>query len=876
MGAPRVKSNLVRLVERDEELAALHQAWERALSGRGGLLIVGGEPGTGKSALVEAFVEQTEGVAPTLWGAGDPLATPRPLGPVHDVAAQLGEPVPTLLREAEQPHEIFSAVFEHLRTTPSVLVIDDLHWADQGTVDLLRFVLRRVRSSRSLVIGTVRDDEVGTSHAMRSLLGDVARSPDASSLTLRPLSVAGVAELLADRPIDPAALHRLTAGNPFFVVEMLDHEGDDLPSNVRDAVLARTAPLDDEAMDLLHLLVCAPEAIPDRLLGTLGITLPPLRALDSAGLIRRGARGVAFRHDLCRLAVAGSLPPGGDVALHGRMLEALESSPRPDAAILAHHALGAGDEQRIRRYAAAAGRAAARSGAHTQAAVFFRTALDHGETDASGERAELLELLAHESYLIDRLDEAIACCERAMVLRARAGDAAAVSANHHALSVYEWYNANRAVAERHVDDAVATLEPASAAMAGAERDRLGHALAMKAFLALQVSELDHARSLVSEAARVASESDDEALHVRIALIEGIGALIADERVGRPLVMATLGSAAEHFDETYSTGYSYLSYLDIEQRRLQQASEVLATSLPLTIEHDVPICYAWQLGSRGRLELLRGDWDEALTDASTVLLAPSAPLARTWPSLVRGLVLLRRTGEPSPDLDVAWDLANRYREPIRQLPTAAALVEQAWLTGRLDERIDECRDLLATAPLTGLEWARGDLAVWLRRLDGDTSTHAPIERVAEPYRLQLAGDLDAAADTWRRLLSPYEEALTLVATDDVERRRAGLDLLDRLGAGAVAAKVRRYLRANGASNVPGPRRPATRRNAAGLTAREVDVLQLLDEGLTNAELAQRLYISQKTVDHHVSAILSKLQVANRRVATRTARELGLLD
>jgi DNA-binding CsgD family transcriptional regulator len=248
--------------------------------------------------------------------------------------------------------------------------------------------------------------------------------------------------------------------------------------------------------------------------------------------------------------------------------------------------------------------------------------------------------------------------------------------------------------------------------------------------------------------------------------------------------------------------------------------------------------------------------------------------------VRGLIALRRRGQLAPDLDRAWELANRFSEPVRTLPAAAALVEQAWLTGVADDRIPACRALLESTNRPGLEWGRGDLASWLRRLDDQGPTpvsgDGPPAGVAEPYRLQLAGAHEAAAALWDQLGSPYEQALALVESHDPRLCRDGLNILDGLGAEAVAAKVRRQLRAAGMIAVPGPRRATTLTNPAGLTAREVDVVRLLDEGLTNAELATRLFLSRKTVDHHVSAILTKLAVTNRRAAAREARRLGLVE
>ena len=165
----------------------------------------------------------------------------------------------------------------------------------------------------------------------------------ATSITLPPLSLAAVTTLVGDRDIDPLWLHRVTGGNAFFVAEMLDHPVDELPTTVRDAILARTAGLDADAWDLLNLLACAPEAIPDYLLADLGITVPPLRRLDEANLITRSARGVAFRHDLCRTAIEGVIPPGAGPQLHRRMIDAYDAVGRTDPAVITHHAIGAGD-----------------------------------------------------------------------------------------------------------------------------------------------------------------------------------------------------------------------------------------------------------------------------------------------------------------------------------------------------------------------------------------------------------------------------------------------------------------------------------------------------------------------------------------------------
>ncbi|MGX1805960.1 helix-turn-helix domain-containing protein [Nocardia sp. NPDC055321] len=290
-----------------------------------------------------------------------------------------------------------------------------------------------------------------------------------------------------------------------------------------------------------------------------------------------------------------------------------------------------------------------------------------------------------------------------------------------------------------------------------------------------------------------------------------------------------------------------------------------------IEHDLPVCHVVQLGSRGRLKLLTGDWQGALADADAVLDTAGAPLARGWPLLIRAVVALRRDGDDGGGIDRAWQLACGYGEPVRMLPVAAAIVERVWLTGVPDERLPLCRELLDTAPALGLEWARGELAMWLRRVGEQVTADA----VAEPYRLLAAGHHERAAAAFTELGTPYDAALALAGSGETASVRAGLDILDGLGATAVAAKVRYDLRANGARGVPAPRRATTRANPAGLTTRQIEVLGLLADGVTNAGVAERLFLSVKTVDHHVSAILTKLQVTNRRDAVRSARDAGIL-
>ncbi|MGE2723932.1 AAA family ATPase [Mycolicibacterium pulveris] len=858
------------LTERAHSLGELTAVADEARAGRGGVVIVCGESGVGKTSFVEAFLKRWPDRERVLWGVCDPLTTPRPLGPIHDLADQFEPLTQQVLRGSDRPYEIFAAVFEELAAQPSVLVIDDMHWADQATVDLIRFVLRRIRRTHSLVVGAVRDDEIAIAHPMRLLLGDVARSTTAVSLKLSPLSLDAVTEFVGDRSVDPVWLHQITGGNAFFVTEMLDHIGEELPTTVRDAILARTVGLDVPAWDLLYLLACAPGPIPDYLLADLGVTITALRTLDDAKLILRSDRGVTFRHDLCRLAIASVIPPGAEADLHRRMIHAYESASRFEPAILTHHAVGAGDHQRIRAVASEAGRVAARSGAHTQAADFYKIALDRGGPSAPRSEAELLELLAEECYLTDRLDDAIAAGRRALRLREQLGDAVAVSAGHHALALFESNNANLAAAHHHAAQAVAALDGHGAAGSEPEYAPLGHALTTQAYLAVLASDLTRAAEFLCQADRFAAMIDDPALAARVALIDGYRGALAGQNGAREKMLSSIRSAGELFeDHTYANGCTSLAFVDIEQRRLNDAAAVLDMGVAPSDERDVPLGRSHLLAMRSRLELLTGSWDDAAVDAEEVVGGPSGPLARTWPYVVRALIALRRDGTRVDGIDEAWRLGYGFGAHIR-LCAAAAIAEQAWLTGAADDRLDECRALLASHQ-GAHHLARGELAMWLHRLGHSVD----VDRIEGPYRLLLDGAYEAAGEEFLALSVPYEAALAFTDSGDAVLAGRGLRLLDELGASAVATKIRHDLRARGVT-VVSPRRLEPGANPVGLTSRQVEVLRLIGEGLTNAELAERLFLSVKTVGHHVSAILAKMEVSRRRDAVRRGRELGILD
>ncbi len=852
----------VELIERSHELDVLSKALRRARSGTGAGLAICGEPGAGKSALVEAACGTATGLR-KLRGACDPLVTPRPLGPFRDLLTDLGTLGPDASLAA-----VCEATYAALRAEPTVLVVEDIHWLDAASAEVLRFLVRRLETMACAIVVTYRDDEITAQHSARPLLGDFAAVEHLTTLRLRPLSLDGVAQLLGAGPLQPAAVHAVTGGNPFFVAEIAKDPDRPLPPTVRDTVLARASSIAPADFEVLQLAAAAPDRLDDRVLPALGVDLPTLWRLHETGLLQRDRRGLVFRHELARLAVESTIPAGGAARLHARLLDALEHLEPRDLAVLTHHAVAAADARRSALYAQEAAVEAARTGSHTEAVAFLHIALANLDGARPGERAGLLMQLAYEQFMISRLDHAIASITSTFPLWREIENAAGLSAAHEACAVFEYYNAHRRQAEDHADRA--------AGLAGGEAGlAYGAARATRGYLAFHQSDYRLAGQCSADAARVAHEVGNEALGLRSLMVQAVTDLALGAEGARQRCLDVINEArSRNLDEMASTGYSNLSYLDVEQRRLRAAEEVLEHSLAFTVERDIPICNHWQTGVRSRLRFVEGRWSAALEDATDAVGREGMPLAQVWPHVVLGLVPLRQTGTPNRHLDDAWELAERLDEPLRRLPVLAALAERMWLTGTPDERVTRTAPIqLALAKgSAATTWARGELAVWLWRLGVEIEPDDGW--VAEPYRLTLAGQHQQAADWWRQAGAVFEEALANADAVDLDRRVQGLERLDLLGATAAADRIRRALRQEGVTQLPARPRSTTRANPAGLTNRQLDVAKLVARGLTNAEIAGRLFISAKTADHHVSAVLMKLGMANRRAIVVQASELGL--
>jgi DNA-binding CsgD family transcriptional regulator len=713
-----------------------------------------------------------------------------------------------------------------------------------------------------------RPHETDAGHVARPLLGDFARLEGLATLELGPLSVAAVADLVTGTALDAERVHELTGGNPFFVTEVAKDPDRPLPASVRDAVLARTADVSADDFEVLQLVSTAPDRLDDRVLPALDVDLPTLRRLDTTGLLTRTRGGLAFRHELARQAVESTIPPGGGASLHARLLAALETIALPEPAVLTHHALAAHDAARTAYHAQAAAAEAIRAASHSEAAAFFQIALDHLTDASDAERARILQNLSFEQYMTSRLPEAIANIRATFPLWERVGDVAGLADAHQTCATYEYYNARRHEAEAQADAAAHIADGSGATLA------YGAARAARGFMAYMRSDVDLALSCVAEVEGTPGTLPGQ-LVLKTDLVRDLADLVRGEEEARGRVADLIDSARSHrWDELASTGYSQLASLDVEHHRLRSAEHVLEASLPFTVDRDIPICRHWQTGVRARLHFAQGRWSAAVEDAERVLDEEGMPVARLWPYLVAALVPMRSgTPDGSAHLDQAWELAGQIDEPLRRLPVLSALAERMWMSGAADPRVtdDAVEELERLGGAAGSEWAVGELGAWLLRLG---LIEKPPSAAAEPFRLAAEGRYDPAAARWRTLGEPFAEAMTLGDAPDPGLRVRGVELLDRLGAIGTADRRRIELRSDGLAQVPQRPRASTRANPSGLTNRQLEVAKLVARGFTNAEIAARLFISPKTADHHVSAVLTKLGLPNRRAVVLRADELGL--
>ncbi|UCI27537.1 helix-turn-helix transcriptional regulator [Mesorhizobium sp. B2-8-5] len=860
------------LLERQTQLNQLEAVLAGTVRGHGRVVALSGEAGAGKTTLVEAFTERMTAGVKLLRGACEDLSIPDPLGALYDLAREAGWELPQAI-DARQGQRLpfFSDALDVFETKgPSVLVIEDLHWADDATLDFVRFLGRRIASTHILLLITARTDRSEGQMRVRRALGEIPAG-NVHRIEVPLLSETAVLSLAEAAGRDGGAIYRATAGNAFFVTELLAGEKDGLlPVSVRDAVLARAEQLSSGARSMLDAVSVFPRrADAWALSGLCGIAAAgQLAECVANGLLEDFGDGYAFRHEIARTAIEMALTPSKRREYNERALAALRENPQVATARLVHHAVEAQSLDVVRELAPVAAREASRVGAHRDAAGYYEVALRHADILPIEKRAELYEGHAFECHLIGRIDAAMEAQDRARQLRRALGDRLKEGDCLRCLSRFAYLLGDREAADRFGEQAVELLETAP------DSAELAMAYSNLSQLAMLAERLEDTLSLGGKAAELAERLNRADIVCHALNNVGAAGQWLDFAKGRRDLARSLGIALSgNFQEHAARAFTNCACVEMNSLSFKEAASFLDRGIGYCVENDLATWRDYMRGVQAQLLLRRGFWDDAATMAHEVVDDDATtPLVR-YPSLVALARLRIRRGDPSaePIVEEMRRFLDKGMELQRLVAFAEVLAELAWL-GQADRQ--EALRLIAVAEsLAPTPAVFGELATW-RQLLSPGSDPGDTNGMAEPHRLQLTGDWRAAAALWAEMGAPFEQAMALLLGDEAAQREA-LAIFEDLGARAVAQHVRGLMRESGVSHIARGPRQATRANQAGLTQRQMEVLQLIERGFSNKKIAAHLTISPKTVDHHVSAVLDKLEAVSRGEATAAARDSGLI-
>lgn len=855
-----------RLLERDAEVDQLTSMAERVRGGRGAVALVRGEAGIGKTSLLRELRDRAD--LPFHVGRCEPLSVPEPLGPLRELADAAGAPLDPESIGADRRSLARTLQAALTSRGPAIAAIEDAHWADPATLDVVRVLARRAEDVPLGLVVTLRDDELAANQPLAVLLGDLATNPEIVRISLRGLSEHAVLLLAAEQGADARAIVDLTGGNPFLVVEMLA-AGDVLPVSVRDATLARVARLSAEAKGLVDVAAVVGQRVPPDLLGELapGDHAVVDEVLGMGVLIDDGT-AFGFRHELTRQAIEQAISARRRAVLHGEVARVLAARADCDHARIAHHAEAAGLGTLASHHAVMAADEAERVGALLEAGLQLDRALRIDTELTTEERIDLLIRYAQSmNFAGRRLEDALAAAEQAVELSDAAGDRIAGGRARSVLAAALWSVDRVEEARIAAAEAISLLEGAS------DSEELARAHA--ALVRIEAIAFDPAKAIAYGPAALAAAAAARLDEARIDTL--ISVALAHGHRGDPDAIGMLEEARREARKAGTAIQVIRANVNAvsmagDARDAAYADRVVGEALPLfdDFETAIPrqyllVLHARTLLDRGRyadavglLHEVRGNWHGGLVIAAAI----------------EALVHARcDQGEPREQLEAALAGLDGVPPGWRHLFLHAALAEVAWLEGDLARGRGHAQAGLAAPFAAQLSRPAGDALLWAARC-GDTPTWGDdAVPLPEPVRLELAGDWRAAIGAWKVLDAPYEAALAALPGDERAARTAVATLI-RLGASAAARAFAREREVRGGTSLRGPR-ASTLANAAGLTRREQEVLRVLARGATNPEIAAALHLSDRTVAHHVSAILAKLGAPTRTAAVSAAREAGLL-
>jgi DNA-binding CsgD family transcriptional regulator/tetratricopeptide (TPR) repeat protein len=862
----------MELLERQNSLDELSQIVADVSAGEGRTVLLSGEAGIGKTSLIKFFTNGLYADTEILWGACDDLFTPRPLGPLYDIAYQMTSNLIKMLENEEKRVSIFSEFLNYLESTAhlKVIVIEDIHWADESTLDLIKFLARRISRTKSILILSFRDEDIGQDNLLRSMLGELPHS-GIKRIRLYPLSETAVDTLIQNAGIQNENLYERTGGNPFYVNEVLAYKNDELPSSIKDAIIAHTSKLPDDTRELLEIISVIPNKVEIELLRKLFNKVEDHidHCINKAILITEKSL-VSFRHELARLAILNSIPEMKRIQLHQKVLNCLLENENRQALLarVVHHASQAGDINSIIKYAPLAAIQASKLGAHNQAAKHYLTALQFSDQLSVEVHRSLYEGRSYECFITGHVEDAIKAAEAIIDILNKYPDPEREGEIYRRLSRILWYDCQDEKGEEYLNKAIDIFEKLPSGR------KLAMAYSNKSQTYGIREETENVISWGYKALELAQNLNDPEIEAHALINIGCAKILTEDKSGETELVKSLEISLQNdFYEQAMRAYVNLGSIHLQQRNLKTADKYFSMGLEYSNEKDIYVFSLCMAGHYAKVKLHLGDWDESIELANSVLKKESVPLGNTvMPRFIIAIIRARRNDPGSMKLlDESFNLALKMGEVEKIVATGAAKAESFWLQNKMDSVVDELELMYQKVKNSNNPWAIGEVAFWLWK--GGKLSEAP-ENIAKPYLLQIKGKWKEAANEWIKLGCPYEEALALADGNEDSKRNA-LTILESLGATATINLIKQQMREEGIKKIPKGPRKTTKENPAGLTGRQMDVLKLLTKGLSNSEIASKLYISSKTVDHHISAILSKLNLHSRTEAAAFAQSSGML-
>lgn len=858
------------MLERETALEALNLSLERVADLGGQAVFVQGEAGIGKTTLINAFLDSLPDGPTRATALCDPLNTPRPLGPVRDLARAL---IPRREGSA-QSADVFEDLVHHVQSAPGpfVLVIEDLHWADRRSLDWLTFVGRRMSQLPVLFIGSFRSDEVSPTDPLAVVLRSWPRSRR-HDMELTPLSLHAVRQLAQGCPLSGAQVRQITGGNPFFVTELLNAGGDtrQLPNSVTDAVNSKLDLIGPEAQRFVELVSCCPALIHFETLRAMGLE-DAARLCDeaiAARILIPDEGNFRFRHELVRRAAYARMLPAAKRQSHERFLSALLTASDSDEQLdlIVHHAQGAFRHDLVQSYGRKAAEAAARLGAHREAARYLAAVLDQlGEADPRT-AAEIHERWAYEAGLALEIDtDVIAARERAVALWRSVGEAARVGDNLSWLSRLHWYRGEAELAQRYVHEAIDTLEGQGAGAAQAK------AYGLRAQFHMLQDDMEAAVRWGQRAHDLAVAEGEHELIAHALNTIGSARMFRGDPGGEAQLRQSLAVSLDHrLHEQAARVYTNLSECLLEMRRFDEAETLLDEGIAFDTANDLDSWTYYLVGRKAQLSFELDRYDEALAIAQSVLARDGQTLLMQMPAMIIAARCKLRLGQADAPqaLAAAQQAATQIKEPQYLVAVALARIEAAIVLGEdpapvIAEITAGSADQLSPRKL-------GELLFWAK-LAGQTVDWPASNALPPAFQAALSPDAPPSAEAFLADQSAYLAGWTLVMAGDPAAADA---LFERIGAQAA----RKALRARPGVRLPAQRRGpyrAARRHPHGLTRAEQTIVKLIAEGKSNATIAAELSRSPRTVENHVSSILSKLHCANRlEVVLRLQSESWIL-